>query len=563
MAINTNKHKLAKQKRIANWNKAGDNLFNNLGATREELAQLLMSFQGEIVLPVDPDYDNDRQGNPLYPEYPKIIAYCSGPSDVQIALQWAHAKPDWVVTCRGGGHSTAGFSVNNGMVLDVSNINYVLIDKTSMTARVGAGANWGQVIAELDKEKVHTVTGGCPDVGISGYTMGGGYGFTSREFGMGSDNVLQMTVMLQDGSTVTANKTTNNKLFWAMRGGTGNNFGVLLEVVFKLYNRNIFWGFGIRWPLQNAAAALLFMQTYYMKVGAPKELGYQTVIATMSDNTKALAMLGMYDGSVAKGMEILQPLLQTTGATLFVNEVNTYAYLNEHLLDDNLHPPPDPSVIELIEFKHAGYIAKPLNAGDWVKVVNYFMTSPNIYDIVVIEPYGGAINAVPKYDSAFIHRDVYMDFFVDSFFDENGTITSRAEALKWLDGYMGIMQGYFNGHMYQNYPIRDFPGFGTSYWDDTAFDQLSKVKTMYDENNFFHFEQSIPPSIEAASSKLVGRSSIRKKTKPAKPKKVKKALNTSPKKITKSVTARKTVKKVSKPVKTATKKKTPAVKKKK
>jgi FAD/FMN-containing dehydrogenase len=489
MAINTNKQKRAKEIRIANWPHPADGLYKNLGVRHEDLAQLQLAFQGTIVLPTDPEYDQDRQGNPLYPAYPKIIAYCQGLSDVNIALQWAHNQIDWVVTCRSGGHSTAGFSVNNGMVLDVSRINYVLIDKDLMQARVGAGANWGQVIAELDLNQVHTVTGGCPDVGIAGFTLGGGYGFTSREFGMSLDTILEMTVMLADGTIAVANKTNQYAdLFWAMRGGTGNNFGVLLEVVFQLYNVNTFWGFGIRWPLEDAPAALTLMQSEFMISGAPKELGYQTVVATMSDGTSALAMLGMYNGAPDAGKDVLQSLLGTQGANLFYDQVNTYKYLNESLLDDNLNPPVD----GLIEFKHANYIAKPLYDGDWVQVIKYFGTSPNKYNIVVIEPYGGAINAIPINDSAFVHRDVYMDFFVDSFFDEAGEITTRDQAQGWLDGFMNLTAGFYNGEMYQNYPLRDYADYRWAYWGD-AFNTLLQIKDKYDPHNFFHFEQSISP----------------------------------------------------------------------
>lgn len=489
MAINTNKQKQIKIARIANWPNPSDGLYDRLGVTHADLAELQMAFQGTIVLPTDPDYDQDRQGNPLYPAYPKIIAYCQVYNDVRIALQWAHQQPDWVVTCRSGGHSTAGFSVNNGMVLDVSRLNHILIDKTRMVARVGAGANWGQIIAELTANNVHTVTGGCPDVGAAGYTLGGGYGFTSREFGMSSDTVLEMTVMLADGTLVVANRTNAYAdLFWAMRGGTGNNFGVLLEIVYQLYEAQLFWGFGIRWPLENAPMALTLMQQQFMVSGAPKELGYQTVIATMRDNTQALAMLGMYDGSAEAGKAVIQSLLSTPGAQLFYDHVNTYAYLNEHLLDDNLYPPVD----GLIEFKHANYIAKQLNIGDWSQVIQYFQTTPNQYNIVVMEPYGGAINAVPIADSAFVHRDVYMDFFVDSFFDEAGTITPREQAQAWLDGFMNLAAGFFNGRMYQNYPLRGLANYRQAYWGE-AFDRLLRIKVKYDPGNFFRFEQSISP----------------------------------------------------------------------
>src|SRR5688572_5353783 len=98
------------------------------------------------------------------------------------------------------------------------------------------------------------------------------------------------------------------------------------------------------------------MQSQFMISGAPKELGYQTVVATMKDGTPALAMLGMYNGAPDAGKAALQPLLDTQGANLFYDQVNTYKYLNESLLDDNLNPPVD----GLIEFKHANYIARPL-----------------------------------------------------------------------------------------------------------------------------------------------------------------------------------------------------------
>jgi len=200
-----------------------------------------------------------------------------------------------------------------------------------------------------------------------------------------------------------------------------------------------------------------------------------------NDRRQALAMFGMYDGSINDGKAILDPLLNSPGANLFIDQVNTYAYLNEHLLDDNLYPPPPDA--GLIEVKKPGYIATPVPVSDWEKVVDYFKTTTNQYNIVVMEPYGGAINAVPVSDSAFIHRDVYMDFFVDSFFFESGKPTSRKQAEAWLDGLMGLMQSNFNGRMYQNYLVRNNPNFASAY--------------SYDANNFFRFEQSIPPlSIE-------------------------------------------------------------------
>jgi hypothetical protein len=212
-------------------------------------------------------------------------------------------------------------------------------------------------------------------------------------------------------------------------------------------------------------------------------------------------MFGLFDGSPDDGKAILTPLLSIPGASLFIDKVDRYINLYESLLDDNLNPPPDPTVVELLELKRSGYIGKLLNKNDWLAIVNQFLKCPNEYDLLAIEAYGGTINAVPKYDTAFIHRNVYMDIFIDSFFDEKGTVTSRQDAQKWLDDYMALMQNYFNGHVYQNYPVRDLPDFGTTYWDKKAFSQLSQVKMIYDPANFFHFEQSIPPKIQPGTAK--------------------------------------------------------------
>jgi hypothetical protein len=118
-----------------------------------------------------------------------------------------------------------------------------------------------------------------------------------------------------------------------------------------------------------------------------------------------------------------------------------------------------------------------------------------------MEAYGGTINAIPASASAFIHRDVYMDFFVDSFFFESGTPTSRKQAEEWLAGFMSLMQANFNGRMYQNYPVRDNPNFASAYWDAQTYSRLRLIKTKYDPNNFFRFEQSIPPLTDPRSAR--------------------------------------------------------------
>jgi hypothetical protein len=304
--------------------------------------------------------------------------------------------------------------------------------------------------------------------------------------------VHAVTVMLADGSIVEASPDVNRDLHWAIRGGTGNQFGVLLDVTFELAELYELWGFCIRWDEYHAAEALDVLQTGYMREGAGDELGYLAVYTTFGDK-RGLAVVGTYHGPADEGRRELEPLLGTGSARLTIHRTDTYAKLNDELLDVLPGIPPPPPGQGVYEAKQPGYVVEPLGVDGWQQVIDYYRTTPNPYNIVVIEPYGGAISAYPADDSAFIHRAVDMDFFVDSFWSgtPDGPLRERAE--EWLAGYLELVRPWMNGHVYQDYPSRDLAGYRWAYWGD-AFPSLLAVKQKYDPDGFFDFEQSISPA---------------------------------------------------------------------
>lgn len=447
------------------------------------LHALALRFRGKIVLRGMPGYDQDRRANPLYPATPLAIMYCAVAADVRLALALAQRAQLWV-SCRSGGHSTAGYSVNDGLVIDTRLLNGISIDAAARVARVGSGTAFADLNATLDLYQLHVPGGGCGDVCIAGYMQGGGYGFTSREYGMNCDNVLAATIMLADGSIVSASEQAHADLFWALRGGTGNNFGVLLEVSYRLHALYQVWGFGLQWPLEQAAAALAALQQGYMASGAPAALGHQVFLGT-SEGRPALTMLGMFNGSRADGIATLAALRGVGSPTLIADRSDTYANLNEGLLD--LMTPPTGNQVE---FKRSGYIGATVGQPGWQQLIDCYRRAPNQFALIGLEVYGGAINAFAADGNAFVHRNASCNFFVDSFFDADGPAAGRAQALQWLSEVMGVMQPHFNGEVYQNYPVRDFAGFRQAYWGD-AFPRLLATKQQYDPRNFFHFEQSI------------------------------------------------------------------------
>lgn len=456
---------------------------------------------GQVVLPGDPDYNKARMlSNPRFSAFPAVIVYCEVESDVSTCLLWARQRHLPVVV-RSGGHSTGGFSAQDGFLIDVSRLNDVVVDPLSRTSWAGPGTDFRKFNAKIEAFDLHTPGGACPDVCIGGYMQGGGYGFTARIFGMNCDQVEAVRVMLADGRMVYADATQNRDLFWAIRGGTGSNFGVLLGVKYRLYEGKDFSGFSVCWSIssddgaQYAAQALAWLQKNFMRENAPADLGYQMIWAFEGPETGGkqpyLLMRGMYRGSKEDLAKILEPVLGLPGASLqALYDRQPYSALNKTLLSkpyDVPDFPPDMTPMPPPEAKLSRYLSRELGSEDWLKLIQYFLHSPSPYTTVAMEIYGGAIERFGTSGNAFIHRHVYCDLFFDVFW-----LNAREQKVMggYIEGWRALIEPYWSGFVYQNYPSPVDPDFGAHYWGD-LYPLLRAIKTKYDPADVFSYPQSI------------------------------------------------------------------------
>ncbi len=185
-------------------------------------------------------YDNSTVvNNPAFADVlPAFVALPKTVEDVQRCLACAYQK-SVPFTVKGGGHSAIGMSTiegreNGAFVIYLSQMKSVEI-ANKFLVKVQAGARWEDVY-DIVRETDYLVVGRiCPSVGVAGYTLGGGFSFISRKYGLAIDTVHSMTMITVDGSqVVSVTKTTNADLFWALRGGGGGNFGVVVDFTFKL-----------------------------------------------------------------------------------------------------------------------------------------------------------------------------------------------------------------------------------------------------------------------------------------------------------------------------------------
>jgi FAD/FMN-containing dehydrogenase len=454
--------------------------------TPEAIAELQGRIEGSLVLPTDANYQAARQVfSQEFQSMPQLIVYCEVFEDVRYCLQFAKQNKIWAVT-RSGGHSTAGYSVNCDMVIDLSRMNYVVVDAAAKRAVIGPGATFGHINATLNSYRLHMAGGACEDVAIAGFLQGGGYGFTSREYGMNCDNVIDATVMLADGSIVQASESVNKDLFWAIRGGTGNNFGILLQATFQLHDLWKVWGFGLLWSIEDAPAALVELQKNYMTSGASDKLGYMVII-TAQEGKNVMLMRGTFHGGREDGMTALSSLLATKGVRLQaeVDMFDTYLAVNRYIVDKPFPIPDVPNAVN--EDKQSAYISRPLEIKDWKKILDRFAQSPCLWSWFVIEPYGGRINRVAKGANAFIHRDVLMNTFFGLFWR---TPEEKGKFERFLDEFMEMYAPLCNGHSYQNYPRRHQKNFAHAYWGD-YYCCLVAIKRKYDPDGFFRYQQAV------------------------------------------------------------------------
>lgn len=505
MAHNYSRKRELDRKRFAAWDRRPEADFAVFGLTCEQVKASQLQLQGWIVMPGDPEYDTDRKlFNPVFNAFPSMIVYCVVESDVAVALQLGQ-QGTAPFTVRSGGHCTAGFSAGAGVLIDVSNLNSIAIHPQMPEATVGCGVNFGNFRAALKPYGLHVPGGECDDVCIGGYVQGGGYGFTSVTFGMNCDNVNSMRVMLADGSIVTASPRENADLWWAMRGGTGGNFGVLLSVSYRLRPLGNVFGWAIIWPLStpseidDATNALMLLQSQYMRTAPSANLNIQVSLCyqpgivgglPLSPMYPFLMVRGIWVGNATDGMNAIQPLVNTPGATLQWTNETDFDTLNTNLLNVPYGMPclaPDTPMPN--EDKASRIVSRDWTPDEWRALLNFYVTTPNQYSYFYMEFYGGAINAYPPDGSAFIHRDAMYNAVLDVFW---WTAEQQGPAQAFLDGWIAMMEPLYNGHVYQNYPRLGDPDYAFKYWGWAQSD-LWDIKQKYDPDNVFTFAQAVVP----------------------------------------------------------------------
>ncbi len=457
------------------------------------IVSLKRRIHGVISVPGMANYESaSGGGNPLYAARPAAVVFCATEQDVRMSLLAAQDN-GIAFRVRSGRHNSAGYSnVDDGLVIDVRQLKHVAVDHAARTATVGGGANLGELNEALDIYMLHVPTGNWPTVGIAGFVQGGGHGWTTRQYGMNCDRVAAVRMMLADGRVIRATRDLNASLLWAVCGGTGGNFGVLLDVTFDVAELYIVWGFVLQWPIDDAPQVLAAMQDGFVRAGdAPDELGFKCALET-AGGTQILVMRGMFDGDRQAGMEAIAPLKAIGSCTTTMDLIDTHAVVNDRLLSlgNEQHTGWNPSGAYVAH--RSGYVVRPLGVEGWATVVERFKTTANAVNAAVITPYGGQVSRIDAGECAFVHRAVDMNVSVVSTWNAGRQEGSEEQAWNWANGFLELLAPFRDGSVYQNFPERGLTDYRTAYWGSN-FGRLLAVKRIADPDDVFTNPQGVTP----------------------------------------------------------------------
>ncbi len=202
--------------------------------SEEAVSELQGKLRGTLAGPGEPGYDEARTiWNAMVDRKPALAIRALGAADVAAAIDFARENR-LSMAVRSGGHQIAGHAVAEGaLLLDLSQMRSVRVDPAAKTAWVEPGATLGDLDKETAGYGLAVPVGVNSTTGIAGLTLGGGFGWLTRKYGMTIDNLISADIVTADGKRRRASATENADLFWAIRGG-GGNFGVVTAFEFRL-----------------------------------------------------------------------------------------------------------------------------------------------------------------------------------------------------------------------------------------------------------------------------------------------------------------------------------------
>jgi hypothetical protein len=449
--------------------------------------ELAASLRGDLITPDSSEYDGTRAlYNAMIDRKPSAIALCVDAADVQTCVNYARDN-SIPLAIRSGGHNAGGLgSVDGGLVIDLSKMRGIRVDPKTKTIRVQPGCRWGDVDHAAHPYGLAIPAGMISTTGVGGLTLGGGVGHLTRSFGLTIDNLLEVDVVLADGSMVVAGPKENPDLFWALRGG-GGNFGVVTSFLYRGNPVHTIFGGPTLWELDRTEEIMKWYREFILQ--APEDLtgffAFLTVppVPAFPEHLHLHKMCGVvwcYTGDLAKAEKVFAPVRALEPDLPGIQEM-PFPVLNS--MFDALYPPGHQW------YWRADFFTE-ISDASIAEHAKWGAALPTMQSTMHLYPIDGAAHRAGSEDTAWSYREANWAGVIVAVDPD----PANKDLLRdWAVGYWDDLHPYSSGGAYINFMMEEGQDrVKASYRDNYA--RLAKIKAKYDPDNLFKVNQNILPS---------------------------------------------------------------------
>ncbi len=459
---------------------------------QKSIEKLKGKVKGKVILPPDPGYNETRKvWNAMIDRRPAVIVQCADAADVPHAISFARDN-GLEISIRGAGHNIAGNAMcDDGVVIDFSRMRKVHVVAEKRRAHVEPGATLADIDQATQAHGLATPLGINSTTGIAGLTLGGGFGWLTRKYGMTVDNLVSAEMVTADGSQLRVSANENTELFWAIRGG-GGNFGVVTRFEFKLYpvGPDIIAGLLV-FPFDQARQVLRKYREF--AESAPEEINVWAVLRKAPPlpflpanvHGKEVVVLAVfYAGDNIEGQRLIEPLRRFGDA--HGEHIGAQSYAQWQQAFDPLLTPGARNYWKSHNFTE-------LSDGALDSIIKFAGNLPTPQCEIFLGLIAGASNRIAADATAYGHRDTKFVLNVHGRWDDS---VDDKRCIVWARDFFKASAPYASAGAYINFMTED-EGDRIAAAYGSNFARLAQVKRKHDPGNIFHLNQNIKPSSDS------------------------------------------------------------------
>ena len=445
---------------------------------RAAVVELAESLRGDLLHASSPGYDTARAvWNGMIDKRPALIARCEGAADVANAITFARER-NLLLSVRGGGHSIAGKAVSEGgLMIDLSNMNSVRVDRERRTLRADGGCLEGHIDREAAYAGLATTGGVVSHTGAGGLTLGGGFGRLCRRYGLACDNLVAADVVTPDGVLRYVDDAELPDLMWALRGG-GGNFGVATTLEYRLHPMaSTVLGGDVIFSWKDARRVL----SYYAEYGPrlPDALNLNVMMLKSPEYGPALVVEATWSGDLSKGDEALAALRRVAKPVADTVAPVRYPEFQRRLDAANEHGSR--------QYMKSGLITD-FSDGLIDELIDVHRMAPTY--VIYLMQSGGAVNRRASEATAFAHRSAHCNMMVWHLWRESVPQDAREQKIAEVRADWARLVRYTDGY-YVNLNEEGRRRTHRNYRHNYA--RLVEVKRRYDPTNLLRLNANIDP----------------------------------------------------------------------